>query len=340
MSEQTALHSQAKAVLDGMAAAGSVSLEKAGVIGARALINGIIALQAEPRVRARTREFLIEGEAGLIPLRAYFPHTSGTHRSEPVPIGIFLHGGGWCMGDNTIYDRTCHDIADSTGSIILYVEYRLAPESKYPAPFDDCWRATQWAHAHADELGGNRERLWVLGDSAGGNLAAAVALKARDSRALALALQVLIYPALDPAATGRARSDRDEGSLTRADMQWLWDLYARSKADWQDPYFAPLKARSLAKLAPAYIATAGYDPLRDEGLEYAERLLADGVECHISHHADMNHGFMSMGAVIDRGNELIREIGMHLKEVLARQALGSMGAQPRVDATRDKRREF
>ncbi len=323
MKERTALHPQAKAVLDAMAQASVEPLEKGGIIAARAAVNGPPPGQAEPRVRARTQEFLVEGKAGLIPLRVYIPKGTGEGRGKPAPVGIFFHGGGWCLFNNSSYDRTCHDIAESTGSIIVYVEYRLAPESKYPAPFDDCWSATQWAYANAAKLGGDRNQLWVLGDSAGGNLAAAVALKARDTHALSLALQVLIYPALDPAATGRVIvNDEEIPVLTRASMDWLWDMYARSKADWQDPYFAPLKARSLANLAPAFIVVAAYDPLCDETHEYAERLSAAGVECRLSHHADMIHGFLSIN-MIDRCNELIMDIGAHLKAVLERQALAS-----------------
>jgi acetyl esterase len=259
-----------------------------------------------PQIGA-VRELMAEGSAGPIPLRLYRP--AGVGDSRRLPVLIYFHGGGWVIGDLETHDVLCRQVTAEAGVCVVAVDYRLAPEHKYPAAVDDAWAATRWIVAHAAEFGIDTERVAVGGDSAGGNLAAVVALLARDARAPRIGLQLLIYPVTDLASESQSYTDLAEGyMLTRESMRWFRAQYLAKEEDAADWRVSPLRAPSLTGVAPALVITAGYDPLRDEGEAYARRLREAGVSVDAVCFGGMIHGFVPMGRLIDtafRGVSLI-----------------------------------
>ena len=244
----------------------------------------------------RVQERVIEG----VPVRIYWPETE-----DPCPpVILFFHGGGWVVGDLDTYDGTAREHAVGVGAVVVSVDYRLAPEHPYPAAVDDVWAVTRWVAAHADELGVDPARIAVAGDSAGGNLAAVVGLLARDA-GLSLRAQLLWYPATTwdtrlPSFTENA----DAPILDRGSVAGFSKLYA-GDIDLSDPpaTLVPARAASLAGVAPAYIAVAGYDPLRDDGIRYAELLAAAGVPAQV-HNADtLVHGYLGYYGVVPAATE-------------------------------------
>src|SRR5207245_1775150 len=209
-----------------------------------------------------------DGPGGPIPLRVYRP--ADVPAGTPLPVLVYYHGGGWVIGDLDTHDVQCRQITAEAGITVVAVDYRLAPEHKFPAAVDDAWAATRWVVAHAGELAVDARRLAVGGDSAGGNLAAVVALLARDKGAPAIAVQVLIYPVTDLVGETRSYRDFAEGYLlTREGMRWFIAHYLTAEAEAADWRASPIRAQSIAGLPPALIVTAGFDPLRDEGEAYA-----------------------------------------------------------------------
>jgi acetyl esterase len=259
-----------------------------------------------PQIGA-VRELMAEGSAGPIPLRLYRP--AGLADSRRLPVLFYFHGGGWVIGDLETHDVLCRQLTAEAGVSVVAVDYRLAPEHKYPAAVDDAWAATRWIVAHAAELGIDAERVAVGGDSAGGNLAAVVALLARDAGAPRIALQLLIYPVTDLASESQSYAELAEGyMLTRESMRWFRANYLAKEEDAADWRVSPLRAPSLSGLAPALVITAGYDPLRDEGEAYARRMREAGVTVDAVCFGGMIHGFVPMGRLIDtafRGVSLI-----------------------------------
>jgi acetyl esterase len=259
-----------------------------------------------PQIGA-VRELMAEGPAGPIPLRLYRP--AGVADSRRLPVLVYFHGGGWVIGDLETHDVLCRQVTAEAGVSVVAVDYRLAPEHKYPAAVDDAWAATRWIVAHAAELGIDAERVAVGGDSAGGNLAAVVALFARDASAPRIALQLLIYPVTDLASESQSYADLADGyMLTRDSMRWFRAQYLSKEEDAANWRVSPLRAPSLAGAAPALVITAGYDPLRDEGDAYARRLREAGVTVDAVCFGGMIHGFVPMGRLIDtafRGVSLI-----------------------------------
>jgi acetyl esterase len=259
-----------------------------------------------PQIGA-VRELMAEGSAGPIPLRLYRP--AGLADSRRLPVLVYFHGGGWVIGDLETHDVLCRQLTAEAGVSVVAVDYRLAPEHKYPAAVDDAWAATRWIVAHAAELGIDAERVAVGGDSAGGNLAAVVALLARDAGAPRIALQLLIYPVTDLASESQSYAELAEGyMLTRESMRWFRANYLAKEEDAADWRVSPLRAPSLSGLAPALVITAGYDPLRDEGEAYARRMREAGVTVDAVCFGGMIHGFVPMGRLIDtafRGVSLI-----------------------------------
>jgi acetyl esterase len=212
-----------------------------------------------------------------------------------LPVVVFAHGGGWVLGTIDSHDPFCRALAAHTPAVVVSVDYRLAPEHPFPAAIDDVWAATQWVARHATQLGGAPERIVVAGDSAGGNLAAVAALRARDA-GLPLALQVLLYPVTDAdlASSGYARYG--EGlNLTRAKMRWFWECYLDG-ADATHPHASPLRADDLSALAPALVLTAEHDPLTAEGEAYAQRLREAGVPVTVTQYDGQIHGFVRLRA--------------------------------------------
>jgi acetyl esterase/lipase len=230
-----------------------------------------------------------------VPVRIYRPDDSAT----PGPALVFFHGGGWVVGSIETHDGIARALASRSGCIVVSVDYRVAPEHRFPVAVDDAWSATRWVLANADELGIDPSRVAVGGDSSGGNLAAVVARRARDA-GVPLALQLLVYPVTDHRFDTGSYAEFAEGhSLTREGMRWYWSHYL-GDADGSDHNASPASEPDLTALAPAFIATAELDPLRDEGEAYARRLEEAGVPTTLVRYDGMIHGFLRMPAVIDR----------------------------------------
>ncbi len=226
--------------------------------------------------------------AGDIPVRIYRPLSNTV-----LPALVWFHGGGWVVGDLDTAEIPCRDLAHHAGCTVISVDYRLAPEAPFPAAFDDCMAVTEYVCRHTTELGIDPEKIAIGGDSAGGNLAACVAIAARDS-GLSLQYQLLIYPVIEAAFYNNSYNDNAEGYfLTRPLMQWFWDHYVPALHDRQDPRVAPLEA-DLAGLPPAWVLTAGFDPLADEGKKYAVALATANTAVTTLHVADTIHGFFGM----------------------------------------------
>ena len=255
--------------------------------------------------------------AGGVPIRTYRP--AGVPDGTRLPVLVYFHGGGWVIGDLDTHDTLCRQLTAEGGIGVVSVDYRLAPEHKFPAAVDDAWTATRWVVEHADELAMDATRLAVGGDSAGGNLAAVVALMARDAGAPAIKLQALLYPVTDVGAESPSYSELADGYLlTRDNMRWFIAHYLGKPQDAEDWRASPSRATSLAGVAPALIITAGYDPLRDEGDAYARRLRQAGVTVDHVTFGGMIHGFIPMGKLITTGNRAVTLIAGSL-----RYALGS-----------------
>jgi len=266
-----------------------------------------------PQIGA-VRDLLAEG-AQAIPLRVYRP--AGVADSRRLPVLVYFHGGGWVIGDLETHDVMCRQLTAEAGVSVISVDYRLAPEHKFPAAVDDAWAATRWIAAHAAELGVDADRLAVGGDSAGGNLAAVVALLARDAGGPRIALQILLYPVTDLERESQSYADLADGyMLTRDSMRWFRAQYLAKTEDAADWRVSPLRAPSLAGLPPALVVTAGYDPLRDEGEAYARRLREAGVSVDAVSFGGMIHGFVPMGRLIDAAFRGIGLIAGSLRQAL------------------------
>ncbi len=248
-------------------------------------------------------------DADGVPVRVYRPSAATN-----LPILVVLHGGGWVIGSVDEYDLTARQFANASGAIVVSVDYRLAPEDPFPAPLDDCWTALRWTAAHAAELGGDASRLAIGGDSAGGNLSAACALRARDEGGPALVLQVLIYPVCDCDFTRPSYVTNGEGYLLESEeMQWFFDCYTGSGDERTDWRISPLRVPDLAGVAPAVVLTAEYDPLRDEGEAYADRLRAAGIEVELRRFNGMIHGFFGCPAAFDAARDAMDFVGTALR---------------------------
>jgi acetyl esterase len=246
---------------------------------------------------------LIPGPETAIPVRIYTPEGSG-----PFPTLVWFHGGGWVVGDLDTVDATARRLTVGVGCVVVSVGYRLAPETKFPGAADDCYAATVWAVQNASQINAAPNRVAIGGESAGGNLAAAVALMARDRRGPSLACQVLVYPVTAPNFETVSYLQNAEGyNLTRATMMWYWDQYLREASDASHPYAAPLLADDLSSLPAALVITAEYDPLCDEGEAYAERLKAAGVPTAYTRYEGMIHGFFGMPGALEKGKQAVTE---------------------------------
>lgn len=272
-------------------------------------------LMGEPEEVPNVAYHFIPGPSADLPARIYRPAELG---DAPAPALIYFHGGGFVLGNIEICDPFCRALANRSGCVVISVNYQKAPEHKYPIALEDCYAAAQWVFKWTESLRLDPTRIGVIGDSSGGNLAAAVALKARDERGPPLRWQVLIYPAVRGTADSASAREHASGyTLERAAMEYFWNHYVRSPDDIRDPLCAPLSAQSLAGLPPALIVCAQYDPLLDDGRDFAARLEADGVPVQLSVYEGMTHGFLWMGGVVDRTSDALDEIAAAAREALA-----------------------
>lgn len=308
------LDPQARAVLEQMAAAGIQPPHTLSVPEARqALIERRRLTAGAPEPVAHVRDATIPGPAGPIPIRVYRPEGPA-----PLPTLVYFHGGGWVLGSIETHDGICRALANAGTCQVVSVEYRLAPEHKFPAAVEDAYAATAWVAGNAAALGSAAERIAVGGDSAGGNLAAAVCLLARDRGGPRLAFQLLLYPVTNFAFDTPSYTENADGYLlTQADMRWFWRHYLPDEAAGRSPYASPLQAEDLRSLPPALVVTAEFDPLRDEGEAYAARLHDAGVPTELRRSDGLIHGFLGMTAAIDRANQALQDIGRTLREKLA-----------------------
>lgn len=269
-------------------------------------------LQPDLQTVAEIVDLSCPGPAGQIPLRLYRGLNAPQGKLQPVLV--YFHGGGWVIGNIESHEWVCRGLANRGQCAVVSVDYRLAPEHKYPAAVEDCIAATAWIAENAASLGLDASRLSVGGDSAGGNLAAVVSIDARDRGAPKICHQLLIYPATDMAATHPSHEQHAKQlPLTRPTMVWFIEHYLRSakdKAEWQA---SPLKATDLKGLPPAFVLTAGYDPLRDEGEEYASKLKAAGVPVVARRFEGQVHGFLNMGKLVRETHTAIDELGDALR---------------------------
>ena len=305
------LDPQAQAVLDQLAALGLPPNHTVSPEEARA--NGKLRPRAVGPDVAKVEDRAIPGPGRDLPVRIYTPEGTG-----PFPILVWFHGGGWVLGDLDNADGTARHLTVGAGCLVISVDYRLAPETKFPGQAEDCYAATQWAVENAASINGDRSRIAVGGDSAGGNLAAAVCLMARDRRGPELAFQLLVYPVTErDFGTPSYQQNANGYSLTQDGMRWFWGHYLASDADAANPYAAPMQAKDLSGLPSALVITAEFDPLRDEGEAYGHRLQNEGVTTHCTRYDGMIHGFFGMSAVLDQGKKAISEASAALKASFA-----------------------
>jgi acetyl esterase len=253
----------------------------------------------------------VPGPDGDVPVRVYRP----TETTEPLPTLVYFFGGGWTLGSIETSDEICRNLTNLVPCQVITVGYRLAPEHKFPAAVHDCYGAVAWLAEHGRELGADPGRLAVGGDSAGGNLAAAVTLLSRSNGGPALAAQVLVYPNTDYRGDTESMRDGDDPVLfNRRSVAWYWGHYLADPEDGRNPLASPLLADDLRGLPPALVITAEYDPLRDEGERYAERLREAGVPVALSRYDGMAHGFFASPAVFDASRHARVEVATFLRE--------------------------
>jgi len=273
--------------------------------------------QPDPPAIAEIHELMAIGPHGPIPLRLYHPQAAAERKAPPAVL-VYFHGGGWVIGDLDTHDTLCRELANGSGCAVVAVDYRMGPEQRFPAAVDDCIAATRWVSEHAADIGVDASRLALGGDSAGGNLAAVVAIALRDAGDLPVRYQLLIYPATDQRRGWPSHTRNAQGYLLTADtMAYFHDHYIADEAQDLDWRASPLLHPDLSRLPPALVLTAGYDPLRDEALQYSHQLTQAGNRCtHILFERQI-HGFMTMGRVIDEANTAVQICAAELRRALA-----------------------
>ena len=308
------LHPQAVAFCALVNSGGDVELTDDSVTALRegwGLLLSVGAGPAEPVFAVEDRR------AAGVPVRVYRPAGA-----TGLPIVVFFHGGGWTIGSVEQYDPVVRQLANRAGAVVVSVDYRLAPEHPFPAAYDDCLAALEWTVEHATELGGDPNRVAVAGDSAGGNLAAVCALRARDAGGPALALQALVYPVTDFDFERPSMVENAKGYfLETAALRWFFDWYTRGGTDPTDPRVSPMREAALTGVAPAVIVTAEFDPLRDEGEAYAQRLRDAGTPVEHRRYDGMVHGFFGLSGTFDASRDAVEFVATAL-----RRAFGTLGS--------------
>ena len=296
-----------EALLAQMAAAEGPAMTEVPPADAREMYRGMQALVPRPDIH-----HVEDADADGIPVRIYRAN------DDVTPCIIYFHGGGWVIGDLDTHDGVCRQLAEATGFTVVSVHYRLAPEAPFPAPLDDCYRATEWVVANADRLRIDASRIAVAGDSAGGNLGAAVSLKARDENGPAIHFQALIYPVTATAMDTPSYVSNAEGYLlTRDTMEWFFSHYiGHDPALEQHHLVAPLLAEDLSGMPSALIITAEFDPLRDEGEAFGERLQAAGVDVTVRRYDGMTHAFFGLTEMLEGARDAMALTAAELKRAL------------------------
>jgi acetyl esterase len=305
------LHPDARRFLDVVAESGAPPLTSMTPDEARAGSAFFIELIGAGPDVAVVRDIEIPGPGGAIPARVYEP--------VPDPVGtvVYYHGGGWVLGSLDEFDAVCQALAVASGARVVSVDYRLAPEHRFPAAADDAFAAlVRVAEQHPDEP------IVVAGDSAGGNLAAVSALRAREAGGPEIALQVLVYPVVDCdlSRPSYVECSRGELFLNTAEIVWFWDHYAPDETGREHPYASPIRASDLSGLPPAYVVVAEHDPLRDEGLAYAAALEAAGVPVTVARYGDQIHAFFWLVNVMESGDRAVAAAGAVIRDAMAARA--------------------
>ena len=311
-----ALHPQAKAFLDVLAATGAPPIEQLSLAEARAVRSEMIEAAGPEQAVAEVQNRSVPGPAGPIAVRVYRPV-----KDEVLPVLIFFHGGGFVICNLDTHDRTCRALANASRCVVISVDYRLAPENKYPAAVDDAYAATRYIAGHAGEFGVDPNRIAVGGDSAGGNLATVVSLLSRDRGGPRLKFQLLIYPLVDFYDQSPSMQQYAEGYfLTRAGMDWFTQSYLPSREAGLEPSASPMNATDFRGLPPAMIMTAECDPLRDQGEAYARKLQAAGVPVELKRYEGMIHPFLQFAAVLDTAKVAMKDAASAVREALGTAA--------------------
>jgi acetyl esterase len=297
------LDPQVQGLLEAMAAQGMPPFHQMTVAQAREVAYAFVDLQGDTEEVAEVREVSVPVDGGAVAVRVYRPDAPG-----PLPLVVYFHGGGWVIGDLDVADKPCRSLANAARAVVASVDYRRAPEHRFPTASEDSYAATTWLVEHAADLGADARDVTVCGDSAGGNLAAAVTLMARDRGGVPITRQVLLYPVTSPAEGspfGSYVENADGYLLTAGDMHWFWKQYLRSPEDGKHPYAAPLKAADLTGLPPASVTVCEFDPLRDEGVAYADRLEKAGVPVTLNRIDGAVHGIFWLAGAVALGRDLI-----------------------------------
>ena len=309
------LDPQAQDFLRRLAAANLPSFQEQTVAQLRANMDMSTHFLGElPRV-AHVEDRGIPGPGGTLRVRIITPQAAG---NGLLPVLVYFHGGGWVLGNIESHEGICRALANAGEVIVVTVDYRLAPEHRFPAAAEDAYAATRWAAEHAAEFGGDPRRIAVAGDSAGGNLAAVTCLMARDRGGPRVDFQVLLYPITDyNINTGSYTAFADGFFLSRSEMAWYWEHYVEKAEDRRHPHASPSRAADLCHLPPALLITAEFDVLRDEAEAYARRLQAAGVAAKLRRYDGMIHGFIRRYLFFDQGRAAIAEIGRELRTALS-----------------------
>jgi acetyl esterase len=304
------VHPQAQALADQVGASFDITTGNLAEIR-RTLDEG--ARQGPRPEIAVVKDLEIPGPAGGIPVRVYRPTPQGD-----LPVLVYFHGGGWAICNLETHDATCRQLANAAGCAVVSVDYRLAPEHRFPVGAEDCFAALEWVAKNAAAIGADPRRIAIGGDSAGGNLAAVVALMARDRKGPRLCHQLMVYPVTDYAFDTPSYAENAQGPLlTRDTMRAFWKLYIQREEDGRNPYASPLRARDLAALPPAHVITAEYDPLRDEGEAYGKRLAAAGVPVVVRRYDGMVHGFLGFTELVDCARDAMADVARELQRSFA-----------------------
>ena len=313
------LHPTLQAMLDNFRASGrSGSLRDGTVEEARAAYALITGVGGDPPELAPDLDRTIPGPAGEIPVRVYRPHGDG-----PFPVLVYFHGGGFTIGSIESHDPVCRQLAARSGAAVVSVEYRLAPEHRFPAAVDDAFAATAWIAANAESFRGDGSRLAVSGDSAGGNLATVTSLLARDRGGPAICFQALVYPGTDPRGGYPSLTENADGLFLTADtLEWFGEQYASRDEDRDDWRWRVIAAPDLSGLPPALVITAEYDPLRDEGEAYAEALRRAGNDVTVHRYDGMAHVFFQMAGILDEAREALAEVAGAVSRAFATAGAG------------------